>query len=67
MEHYPEVTARKSPHRGQMIVYQSQQLISSTEDSNLTEEQQQFRRSSLSTSPLRTTPYTDSHLRIKKI
>ena len=65
MEHYHEITARKSPHRGQILTYQNQPLISSREESDVIDSQH-YRRSSLSTSPFRTSPYSDSQVPIKK-
>ena len=65
-EHYPETTTRKSPQRGQTIFFQSQQSITSTEDSQLMEYQRRQNRStSLSTSPARYSSSSKS-LRVKK-
>jgi len=57
--------ARKSPQRGQIVVYQDQPSISSREDSDLMKYHQR-RPTSLSTSPIHTTPHTDRYLRVKK-
>ena len=66
MEHYPEAIARKSPQRGQIIVYQDQPSMLYTEDSELVDVDRQRRSASLSTSPNHTPQHTNKSVRSKK-
>ena len=65
MEPYPEVMEGRSPQRGEIILYQDQPSMSSTEDSDLIDDQQRL-RASLPSSPINKPPHNDRFVRIKK-